>query len=617
MHKRYITSVFSKRNQWTVIFFNIILLIAYLSVDVYSQTISPKRGLSGDLLNNADCVTADSLTWYYNWANTPNNTIINTSQNFLEYCPMLWNGTWNATALNNYLNAHPEVKYLLTFNEPNFNVQANMTPAQAAALWPQVEAIANAHNLLIVSPAMSYCAGTCIAGYNNVHGTIWLDDFFAACPGCRVDHIAVHVYDTWLYGFVGVTNLYKKYNRPIWVTEFDRSNGTTATEHASLMVDVIDFMEKDPSIFRYAWFLARSSPTATSTDVFTQTTGVLAGLGEIYEHMSSYDKNYFHNVNKRIEAEYYISKSVTYCNWNGSACTWPYSVLLEPTTDINGRLDAYNFASPVANANDTIYYNVNIPTSQAYSISFRVNSTVGSTISVKSSPGNVLLGTTTSLNTGGSWSTITLNGVNLSAGQQKIFLTAANGTPLKLNWLQINCSANCGTLPLEFTELKVKATASNFAEIEWKTATEINNKEFIIEKSLNGSDFSAIGSIKANPQHSYLFIDTEAKDPVIYYRIKQVDTDGNFSYSEIKDLYKTEQKIKLHQKVLISNLNTAQDIHYIVSTVSGQIIEEGTYHAEVGTTTKTLPCLDNSNGMYIIKAVSNDIFYSAKFFNEN
>ncbi|MBC7487049.1 MAG: hypothetical protein H7282_09900 [Cytophagaceae bacterium] len=45
-----------------------------------------------------------------------------------------------------------------------------------------MEAIATAPNLKILSPAMSYCAGTCMLGYHNRHGKVWLDDFFTACP---------------------------------------------------------------------------------------------------------------------------------------------------------------------------------------------------------------------------------------------------------------------------------------------------------------------------------------------------------------------------------------------------------------------------------------------------
>ena len=595
-------------------------VIFFICGSLQAQTISPKKGIAGDLLNNADCMAADSLTWYYNWANTPNASVISTHQNYLEFCPMLWNGSWNPTALNNYLNAHPEVKYLLAFNEPNYSVQANMTPAQAAALWPQVEAIATAHNLKIVSPAMSYCTGTCMPGYNNLHGTVWLDDFFAACPSCRVDYIGLHVYDTWYWGFYGVTQLYKKYNRPIWITEFDYSGSNSAVDQASLMVDVIDYMEKDPAIFRYSWFLLRSSPATTSTDIFSQTTGGLTDLGNIYLNMSSYDENYFHSVNKIIEAEHYISKSVTYCDWNGTACNWPYSVLLEPTTDVSGKLDAYHFASPVPYANDTLYYAIDIPTTQAYTIDFRVNSTASagspSTINVRSYPGNALLGTTPSLNTGGAWQTQTLSGVNLSAGQQKIYLTASNGAPLKLNWLRINCVSSCGTLPVTLTSFEVSGLSHHTARLRWTTASEEHNKEFMIEKSNNGIDFLAIGSVEAaetNRGQEYSYIDDNVSENQNYYRLKQVDTDGNFSYSPIKLLSATQQHVvSVSSNTIVTDLEIAQEIYYLITTSTGQVIEQGDYLAASGITEKKLNLSKLATGIYIVQLISQDIHYSNK-----
>lgn len=595
---------------------SLVVFLILCSLSLQAQTISPKKGLAGDLLNNSDCIASDSLAWYYNWANTPNAAVIGTHQNYLEFCPMLWNGSWNPTALTNYLNVHPEVKYLLAFNEPNFSVQANMTPAQAAALWPQVEAIANTYNLKIVSPAMSYCSGTCIPGYNNQHGTLWLDNFFAACPTCRVDYIGLHVYDNFYWGFHSVVQLYKKYNRPIWITEFDYSGATSATLHASLMLDVIDYMEKDPAIFRYAWFLVRSSPGTQSTDLFSQSTGALTDLGKIYLNMSSYDKNYYHTVNKIIEAEHYISKSVTYCNWNGSACTWPYSVLLEPTTDVSGKLDAYHFDSPVANANDTLYYNVAIPTTQTYTLDFRVNSTNASTISVRSFPSNALLGTISSLNTGGVWQTKTLASVNLTAGQQKIYLTASNGVPLKLNWFRINCTSSCGTLPVTLTSFEVADLSNHSAKLNWTTASEENNKEFIVEKSNNGIDFNPIGSVEAGDRkgkQEYSFVDPFVSSRLNYYRLKQVDNDGQFSYSTIKLLSTTSQPvITISSSSIITELENTQEIYYIITTTTGQVIEQGNYLAACGITEKKLALAKLARGIYIVQLISQDIHYSNK-----
>ena len=83
-----------------------------------------------------------------------------------------------------------DARYLLAFNEPNFGSQANLTAAEAAALWPQLEQVADRHGLDIVSPALNYCGGAC----NATSPFDWFDDFFAACPDCRVDALAVHWY---------------------------------------------------------------------------------------------------------------------------------------------------------------------------------------------------------------------------------------------------------------------------------------------------------------------------------------------------------------------------------------------------------------------------------------
>jgi len=97
----------------------LITIFFVILINVDAQTKSAKRGVAGDMLDNNDCSNVSNyLTWFYNWANTPNSGVTNISQNYLEYCPMLWNGSWNAANVNTYLSAHPEVKYLLTFNEP-------------------------------------------------------------------------------------------------------------------------------------------------------------------------------------------------------------------------------------------------------------------------------------------------------------------------------------------------------------------------------------------------------------------------------------------------------------------------------------------------------------------
>jgi hypothetical protein len=596
-------------------------ILFILTIDLFGQTLSPKRGIAGDMLDANDLASVKGyLTWYYNWANTPQAAVIGTYQNSIEYCPMLWNGTWNAAALTTYLSAHPDVKYLLTFNEPNLTGQANMTPAAAAALWPQVVSIANTYNLQIVSPAMAtYCTAGCVAGYATgaTTGEKWLDDFFTICPTCRVDYIAIHVYDTFYFGFTGnvgnnVTG-FKKYGKPLWVTEFDYNGGTTTAQHAGLMVEAIDFLETDPQIFRYAWFLTRSSPSGTSTDILTQATGGYTNLGLIYTNMASYDQNYYHTVNNTIEAEHYIDKSISACGWNGSICTWPGSVYLETTTDVSGILDAYNFITPAFG--DTLFYNVNIPTTQAYTIDFRYKNTTASTQILVHNAAGTLLGTSAALNTTGVWTTINLAGINLASGKQKIYLTVANGSTFKLNWLKINCASSC-VLPVELTSFQALALTSNSVQLLWETASEKNNKEFIIERSSDGIHFEAIGSVAGSNNSAqinhYSYKDLNVSGPLVYYRLKQIDTGGVYSYSEVKSISLEENSIILRGSHIVSHLSSGQEIYYVVVNQLGQLLGEGNYQAAAGTTEREISLEGLAAGIYFVKVISNDLSFSGK-----
>jgi hypothetical protein len=73
--------------------------------------------------------------------------------------------------------------------------------------------------------------------------------------------------------------------------------------------------------------------------------------------------------------------------------------------------------------------------------------------------------------------------------------------------------------------------------LEWKTASEINNDYFSVERSSNGFDFEEIGTVfgagNSNVINRYNFTDFEPLAAYSYYRLKQVDFDSQFEYSEI------------------------------------------------------------------------------------
>lgn len=91
-------------------------------------------------------------------------------------------------------------------------------------------------------------------------------------------------------------------------------------------------------------------------------------------------------------------------------------------------------------------------------------------------------------------------------------------------------------LPVSWLDFKGELEGENVL-LEWATATELNNRSFVIESSSQGEVFRRIGEVEGagnstEAQH-YRFEHRTPSAGVNYYRIKQVDFDGQFSYSKI------------------------------------------------------------------------------------
>ena len=99
-------------------------------------------------------------------------------------------------------------------------------------------------------------------------------------------------------------------------------------------------------------------------------------------------------------------------------------------------------------------------------------------------------------------------------------------------------------IPVELTSFTAKVNERNVM-LSWVTATELNNHGFEIERSLkseSGKDvWGTIGFVKGNgnttEMHSYSFSDENIVKPGHYsYRLKQVDFDGKYAYSEVAEI---------------------------------------------------------------------------------
>ncbi len=113
----------------------------------------------------------------------------------------------------------------------------------------------------------------------------------------------------------------------------------------------------------------------------------------------------------------------------------------------------------------------------------------------------------------------------------------AGGTLTNTGLNTISCEDEPITpLPVELVSFEGKATASGIA-LTWTTASEENNDRFEVERSKDGNSFSAVGEVQGAGNSSvtqrYSFTDASADAGQHYYRLKQVDYDGQFEYSKV------------------------------------------------------------------------------------
>ena len=94
------------------------------------------------------------------------------------------------------------------------------------------------------------------------------------------------------------------------------------------------------------------------------------------------------------------------------------------------------------------------------------------------------------------------------------------------------------SLPVELTSFEAQLKNDNQVLLKWATASELNNRFFIVERSTDGNDYASIGVVDGKgtttSANTYSLTDTDPFYGANYYRLKQVDFDGKYEYSEIE-----------------------------------------------------------------------------------
>lgn len=128
--------------------------------------------------------------------------------------------------------------------------------------------------------------------------------------------------------------------------------------------------------------------------------------------------------------------------------------------------------------------------------------------------------------------------------------SAASGPYLKVDGLIIGTSWNY-VVPVELTSFAASVTGSS-VNLNWSTASEINNSGFEVERKSANSNWQKLGFVNGNgtttEKQTYSFTDRNLKEGSYSYRLKQVDFNGEFEYSNVIEvLVVTPNKFELLQ----------------------------------------------------------------------
>ena len=220
-------------------------------------------------------------------------------------------------------------------------------------------------------------------------------------------------------------------------------------------------------------------------------------------------------------------------------------------------------------------------------------------------------------------STLTTTGTNLLLG--KVLTTSQNPFQGTIDEIKVYNGALSAleianqytmALPVKLNNFSAKLNNQTVL-LNWTTAQEINTSHFEIEYSNNANEFKKVATIEAsgnsNTQKNYGANHTINKESVHYYRLKMVDKDGKFSYSEIVRLKSDTKGLLLDVYPTIvtntANINVTAIENSTASievyNTQGQKVQQQHIVLKPGTQSIKLDASVLSKGNYFIRLVTN------------
>lgn len=190
--------------------------------------------------------------------------------------------------------------------------------------------------------------------------------------------------------------------------------------------------------------------------------------------------------------------------------------------------------------------------------------------------------------------------------------------------------APCTMLPVKLIQFTVQPSPFNSVNIEWCTATETNNDYFEIQKSINGVDWETVTKIQGAGFSStikcYQYTDNLSDfNPILYYRLNQVDFDGKFEYFDTHTIrFENEdvQSITIspnpsNEKLELSGIKKSADIKLSIYNNQGTDVTAQVKTLRKNTELILIDIVELKSGLYTLICTSGNFKTSVKFVKNN
>jgi hypothetical protein len=186
-------------------------------------------------------------------------------------------------------------------------------------------------------------------------------------------------------------------------------------------------------------------------------------------------------------------------------------------------------------------------------------------------------------------------------------------------YITIGSISSSTPLPIDLLSFKAEIN-ENMVDVNWSTASEINNDYFILEKSFDGRNWTKATELKAignsNLQTNYSWIDVSNYVGLCYYKLTQVDKDGTTKSFDIVSVDKNKSNI-LHDILLYPNptsdhfsleyISESEDeFNVIIESDNGKEVYNQRHHINKGENILHISSEEFASGLYIVVIENNN-----------